>query len=489
MIRVDTADNSFAGEEGSFFASNRMRYNDVEDVNAARLKERPSMRHAQTVILALCGIFVLWFTAAAFLNRPSRETAAVYELVVVSPHWEGIRYEFGRAFAERWLKEHPDEPVKLVWRDVGGTSQIIRYVESQFQATPEGIGVDVVFGGGTTPYEKLKDQGYLEVFTPPLHILNEIPSHLAGIPLYDPERYYFGAAISGFGIVYNKSVLDYLDLPYPETWEDLANPRYMDWVASGDPTKSGSVHMLYEIILQAYGFEKGYATICGMAGNVRAFDEGGNATPRAVGLGDAALGGAIDFYAWEQVAAHGESRIGFVMPRGLTVVNADPIAILKGAPNREVAGAFLRFVLSEEGQKLWYVKKGSPGGPQIYGLNRFPVMEKLYGMGLPTAVTGNPFDFKPGFTYNVYKGSHRWRVLNDFIRATIMDVHGPLRDAWRLAGPSGDEDLCRDFGKPPVDEETLMNMASGPWNSPVTRAKYISEWTRAAEHKFRAMCK
>ncbi len=55
------------------------------------------------------------------------------------------------------------------------------------------------------------------------------------------------------------------------TWEDLASPAGVWLVGSLDPRKSGSVHAVYEIILQAYGWEKGWRTITGLGANVRNF--------------------------------------------------------------------------------------------------------------------------------------------------------------------------------------------------------------------------
>lgn len=448
-------------------------------------------RHVQTAVLVICGVFVLWFTVAAFMNRAPEPEQVGEELVIVSPHWEGIRYEFGRAFEKKWNTEHPERKVRIVWQDVGGgTSTIVRVLESEYKRPGEGggIGRDIIFGGGTTPYEALKEKGILDRIAVPSGTLSEIPKEVAGIPTYDRDGYYFGAALSGFGIVYNRKVLERLDLSEPRTWEDMANARYMDWVASGDPTQSGSVHMFYEIILQAYGFERGYAMICGIAGNVRAFDEGGNATPRAVGMGEAALGGAIDFYAWEQVAQYGRENVNFVLPEGLTVVNADPIGILKGAPHRDIAGAFVLFVLSEEGQKLWYLKKGAAGGPALYGLNRFPVLARLYNQELPTAVSGNPFNFKAGFRFDPDKGGRRWNLFNDLFQATIMDVHDDLRAAWRIVGPSGDAKVLAEYGRPPVSEDALFDFDRKRRDAK-RREKYMREWRAFAQGKFRSLAR
>ncbi len=52
-------------------------------------------------------------------------------LVVVTPHNEAIRYEFARAFS-LWHDEKYGEPVKIDWRNVGGTTEILRYLQSEY---------------------------------------------------------------------------------------------------------------------------------------------------------------------------------------------------------------------------------------------------------------------------------------------------------------------------------------------------------------------
>ena len=192
------------------------------------------------------------------------------KLVLISPHWEGIRYEFERAFKARYQSE-TKRSVELEWINVGGSSETLRYIESEFKNKPAGIGIDIFFGGGFDPYVALKQAHLLESYTLPQSLLENIPPKLAGVPLYDPEHTWYGATLAGFGIVYNKVVLGLTKLPFVNAWEDLASPRAFGWVGSSDPRKSGSVHTVYEIILQAYGWEKGWKIITALGANVRSF--------------------------------------------------------------------------------------------------------------------------------------------------------------------------------------------------------------------------
>src|SRR5262249_52509893 len=67
-------------------------------------------------------------------------------LVLVSPHWEGIQREFETAFKSHYLRE-TGRTVELEWMDAGGTSEVLRFIRSEFKAKPTGIGIDIFFGG------------------------------------------------------------------------------------------------------------------------------------------------------------------------------------------------------------------------------------------------------------------------------------------------------------------------------------------------------
>src|SRR5688572_23815398 len=127
------------------------------------------------------------------------------KLVLISPHWEGIRYEFERAFKARYQRD-TGRTVELEWIDVGGTSETLRYLESEYKSKPAGIGIDIFFGGGLDPYLALKKARLLEAYILPKSLLEKIPPKLTGVPLYDPDHTWYGATLSGFGIVYNKVV-------------------------------------------------------------------------------------------------------------------------------------------------------------------------------------------------------------------------------------------------------------------------------------------
>jgi len=461
---------------------------------ATREGERKSAGALKWTLVVSLGVVL----ALPFILRPQEakrhEGAAAplptRKLILISPHWEGIREEFGRAFS-RWTERRFGHRTTLEWLDVGGTSDALRYVLSEFKRSPDGIDIDLFFGGGVDPYLRLAREGLLSPCRLPAEVLDRIPQNHAGIEVYDREHRWFGACLSGFGIIYNRKVLDFLGLPVPRDWADLALPRYFTWVGSGDPRSSGSVHMAYEIILQAYGWKKGWANIVRMGANVRNFSRSGGDVPVETALGEVACGLAIDVYAWRQVSEVGPDRMGFVLPEGLTVVNPDSIAVLKGAPNRELAEKFVAFVLSEEGQRLFVLKPGAPGGPKEFPLGRLPVIPGLAKeLGDAAAVTFDPYTWRGGFRYDPDKGSLRWTILNDLIGATLIDTHRDLVAAWRAVKdrPPGSRRIA-ELTAPPLSEEELLRLARERWDDAAFRARTRARWTAEARERYRRIAK
>jgi ABC-type Fe3+ transport system substrate-binding protein len=422
----------------------------------------------------------LWLLFLSFAH-----VCAADKLALVSPHWEGIQYEFENAFKSHYLRE-TGRTVELEWMDAGGTSEVLRFLRSEFRAKPNGIGIDIFFGGGLDPYLALKQEDLLEPYVLPPPLLEKIPPRLGGVPLYDPDYTWYGASLSGFGIIYNKAVLRLTQLPVIMTWADLALPVAFGWVGSSDPRKSGSVHMAYEIILQAYGWEKGWQILTALGANVRNFVNSASQIPKDVAIGEVAYGLSIDFFAWAQVNEAGADKIGFVMPANLTIIYPDSIGILKGAPNPEVARAFLRFVLSEAGQKLWLMAKGAPGGPRKYQLNRLSVMPSLYETDPnKMAVKLNPFSLQSDFAFDAKKGADRWAIVNDLIGALIIDQKQLLNQAWKTALASGlTESEWRRLAAMPVSEKEALELAQTKWQDPALRNQKLNDWIHFARAKY-----
>ena len=422
--------------------------------------------------------------------------AAENEVVVISPHWDGIKDETTRAFSA-WHEKQYGRPVTIRWREAGGgTSQILRFLRAEYK-TNASAGIDVLYGGGVDPFLELEKDGLLTRYDPPAEILAQIPAQLNGMPIMDPAHEWFGAALSGFGIITNERARQAVGLPAVRTWADLTDPRLAGWISASDPRASGSALAIYEIILQSYGWEKGWAVLMEMSGNVRNFLSSSAASAVEVGVGDAAYGVAIDTYGQAQAGYYGSANVSFVLPEGQTVITPDSIAILKNPPHPELARHFLEFVLSREGQLLWMLPEGSPGGATHNIINRMSVAPALYEeLAGRMPIRANPFKMHSGFVYSNTLGSKRRAILSVLIAAWMIDTHDCLVPAWKeLNSPEAAQRfsdprrqaLLAELVAPPCTEAELLRLADTDWKNPVKRTALVNQWQSEALDRYKSV--
>ncbi|HPA46196.1 MAG TPA: extracellular solute-binding protein [bacterium] len=439
------------------------------------------------------GLFlpVLWLSALSSCSgEPAAEqqTDQSRKLAVVSPHNLHVKRELGAAFS-RWYEARYSEAVTVDWLDQGGTSRCMRFVLSQFERTPAGIDVDLFFGGGIDPYLRLGSLGLLQPCELTPEISKDLPDSISGIPLRDPNGLWFGVALSTFGILINDAVVQRCSLPDVKTWTDLADPAVCGWVATPDPRSGGVAHMIFEIILQALGWEDGWATIMKLAGNSRYLTRYSSQIGKDVVSGEAAYGLLIDFYAAAQMRQGQPGSIRFVVPKGVSVMNPDALGILKGAPEPELAQRFVQFLLSPEGQRLWVLRPGDPGGPLNESLDRLPVLPSVYAEPqIAERSVASPYSLESTLNYNHELGGQRWGILDDLVGAVILDQHDLLRAAWRSMIEAGlPAEKVASFVRPPVDEKELLRLASDEWKDPVRKAVVMKLWTEQTSKVFQAI--
>lgn len=73
--------------------------------------------------------------ALPFLLRPDKGGGQSFDesLVIITPHNEAIRHEFGLAF-QSWYRKKTGRSVFIDWRVIGGTSEIARFLEGEYTA-------------------------------------------------------------------------------------------------------------------------------------------------------------------------------------------------------------------------------------------------------------------------------------------------------------------------------------------------------------------
>ena len=424
---------------------------------------------------------------AALASLPSAD--AGQRVVIITPHVDAIRNEFSRGFAD-WHKEQFGEPAEVDWRTVGGTSDSLKFVQSEFTRKPGGIGIDIFFGGGQEPYLILTDKKLAASYRPPASVLDAIPRTLGGMEVYDEEFRWFSAALSSFGILQNTRVQRLAGLPEAKRWEDLADPKLFGWVGTGDPRNSGTMKVMFEAFLQSYGWEKGWELLAQIGGNARGFDRASSSTAKDVTLGETVYAFAIDFYGASQISVAGRSNMVFTLPADFTAINGDGICILKGATNLATARRFLDFTLGEPGQKLWFLPLGHPEGPRRHALERSSIRPDFYKRYRGVSnIEVSPFELNQSFTYNARLARDRNDLLGAIIGALLVDTHTELKAAWRSVIARGRQpaDLA-ELGRPPLSEPDALKLSSAGWKDPAIRNQKKIEWQNWARAKYRKLC-
>jgi iron(III) transport system substrate-binding protein len=314
------------------------------------------------LLLALATVVV-----GPILLRPRGDDALLKgdeELIVISPHNEAVRAEFGRGFRE-WYHARTGRTVKVDFRTPGGTSEIKRFIQGKYAAgfknewtrkpgrewsgevergfmnaklvpdetpaddTPAEAARrawlastvtcdhDVFFGGGAIDFIGMADEGMLAdsgfvAANPDLFADTAIPRQLGGEQYWDAKGRWIGTTIGAFGIAFNRDQLARLGMPEPQRWSDLGDPRFFRALALANPTQSSSANKAFEMLIQQQmnespSVEEGWARAMRLlqriGANARYWSDFSSKIALDVEAGEAAAGMTIDFYGRYQAAS------------------------------------------------------------------------------------------------------------------------------------------------------------------------------------------
>ncbi|MCY3413061.1 MAG: ABC transporter substrate-binding protein [Candidatus Heimdallarchaeota archaeon] len=349
--------------------------------------------------------------------------------------------------------------------------------------------VDLAWGGGPTLFNQMAEAGLLTPITD-TDLVNlvttNVPSNIAGAEMYhytDSQLDWVANAISSFGFTVNDDVLDFYGLEAPTSWEDLASPDFFvstsaPTISLGNPPDTTSNTRIYQIILQKYGWEKGWEMLSRMAGN--GMIAGGSVDTRSKVIdGEVAVAMTIDFYG---VYAQTEcSDCRYVIPEGGSIVNGDPIAFGAKSGNPEAAKEFFKFVNSAEGQAVWIQNDRLPIVEAAFdttiGQAR-PDVEALYQETLANQ----------GIEFNETLSTLTEFTMQHYFESTITDAHPALKAAWAKAVAITDEatfnSSVADLFEPQLTLEEAIAGNQALVDNPTTLLNTKTTWQSTANSRY-----
>jgi ABC-type Fe3+ transport system substrate-binding protein len=340
------------------------------------------------------------------------------ELVLITPVSKFVHDAALKAFAQH-AKERWNVVVKTNAIPAGTPVAYGRIVE--WKGKPE---ADIFWGGESALFEKLQDQKLIAKLELPRETWESIPAAIGqpkAIPLRDRDGYWVGTALEPYGLVYHPRLLKRLGVPELRDWDDLLNPRLKGNVAQCAPTRSSSSNATYEVMLQLKGEAAGWEWLKRLADNTGHFTARSRDVPNVVAKGEFAAGFAVPSYmAFEERV--GGFDIKFVAPKN-AFVTPEPMAILAGARHPRAARAFVEFLLTEQGQRV-FMESGL-----------FPLTPKYRMQGLPGSKIELAVEFTGGMrsyfdapVANVYDeelAKKRSETLKERFRKEIESVWKP----------------------------------------------------------------
>jgi ABC-type Fe3+ transport system substrate-binding protein len=311
-----------------------------------------------TLALALVGIAAVTVRAQAPIEG---------ELTLITPVSKFIHDAALKAFAD-YAKERWNVTVKTSALPAGTPVAYGRITE--WKGKPD---ADIFWGGESALFEKLAEQKLLQKLEISRELWETVPASIGKpkpIPLKDKDGFWVGTALEPYGLVFHPKKLQRLGVADLKDWDDLLNPKLKGEVAQCAPTRSSSSNATYEVMLSLHGEEKGWEWLKKLAANTGHFTARSRDVPTVVAKGEYTAGFAVPSYmAFEEKLAGFD--IKFVAPKN-AFVTPEPMAILAGSRNPKAARAFVEFLLTERGQRVFmdrglfsvspkYTVQGAPG--------------------------------------------------------------------------------------------------------------------------------
>jgi len=392
-----------------------------------------------------------------------------------------------------------------------------------------GIDIDLFFGGGQYDANKYAQAGILV----PCGVRQRHPEWFAGDkPILndggggeiwnDSEDRYYATCFSTFGICTNRDRLKLLGFGPGQprqltTWRDLGDPVFFQALGLADPSQSGSICKCFEMIVQRQmqdtrlaleeqvksgalteeaamdqAWREAMTLLKQIGANARYLTSSASKVPVDAASGQIAAGMCIDFYGRSQAgweASHvGRATMDFLAPEAGTTVSGDPVALFRGAPHGERAKMFIDFLLSQEGQKLWNFRLGTPGGPVKYEIHRLPVRRDLYTDELRPymdAPEADPFRQASSFNYRKDWTGALFDLLRLLEKVMLIDCHEELQQAWQalISRSERPEAAWQEFIALPFEFSQAKDIAA-ELRKPNARERLSREWLLFFRERF-----
>lgn len=217
-----------------------------------------------------------------------------------------------------------------------GTEEVISKVMAEKQTG--NILADALLVSDSFTFEGLAEEDLLQAYESPE--LDSIPAEYV-----DDKNLYTGTKVIVTGIAVNTDIADVEGI---RGFQSMTDPEYADQTMIPSPLYSGAASLNLSIITQQDSL--GWEWYEGLKENGVFVGQGNGTVRDALLNGQEGVGMLVDYMA--NRARLDGAPIEFIYPEEGSLYVTEPIGIINGAENAEMAQHFVDFILSEEGQNV-----------------------------------------------------------------------------------------------------------------------------------------
>jgi iron(III) transport system substrate-binding protein len=240
-----------------------------------------------------------------------------------------------------------------------GTQVVISKIQAEMQAG--GTLADMVWMADIDYFEDLAKRDLLLAYNPPE------AEKVAGRYKYEGGRYH------EVRLIFNTVAFNTLRVKTrPTSWMDLAESRYKGKIGMASPFYSGAAFSTLGTLVPLPGF--GWDYYRKLKDNGVVIEQANGSVAKKVATGEFWLTSVVDFMVREEKASG--SPVDHIWPKEGAILIPTPIGVLRGAKNPDGGRAFLRYLYSSDGQRLFVQQGYVPVLPGVEGPKGMPP-EKL----------------------------------------------------------------------------------------------------------------
>ena len=240
-----------------------------------------------------------------------------------------------------------------------GTQVVIGKLQAEIQAGA--VQADLIWMADVDFFAQLARRNLLQAYTPPE--AERVPAKFR----YEGGRYH------EVRLIFNTVGFNTLRVTSrPTSWKDLADPRFKGKVGMASPFYSGAAFSTLGTLVPQPAF--GWEFFHRLKDNGVVVEQSNGTVAQKLATGEFQIASVVDFFLRDMKAKG--SPVDHGWPREGAVLIPTPIGIVQGTKNAAAAQAFLRYLYSADGQRLFVQQGYVPVLPGVEGPKGMP-SEKL----------------------------------------------------------------------------------------------------------------